>query len=204
MAYIYQITNSENEMKYIGQTNLELSERLRLHIQDSLKPRKRNRSLYAAMNELGHDKFQISLIEECDNSDDREMYWIERLGTYNNGYNDTMGGKGKRSIDHNLVLSEYQTCQNASAVARKIGICSDSVCDILHKHNIQVVPSSIVSSTASKRSVLQIDPKTGEIVATYLSILDAENAMKGKTNRHICAACNGKRKTCAGYIWRYA
>lgn len=58
------------------------------------------------------DKFHIELIEETDNPSEREMYWINTLQTYKYGYNATLGGEGKRYIDHDLVIQTYLKVQN--------------------------------------------------------------------------------------------
>lgn len=75
MTYIYKITNSINDLIYIGKTKNSLEERLRLHIKDSLDKNKQNRSLYKAMNEFGANKFKIELIEVVEDSigSQREM-----------------------------------------------------------------------------------------------------------------------------------
>jgi len=41
-------------------------------------------------------------LEEClpEESSDREVYWIEKLDTYHNGYNATYGGDGKNYINY--------------------------------------------------------------------------------------------------------
>ena len=51
--------------------------------------------------------------------------------------------------------------------------------------------------------VEQIDKDTGEIIAIYPSISEAERKT-GIKNSHICWCCKGKRKTAHGYKWKYA
>ena len=49
--------------------------------------------------------------------------------------------------------------------------------------------------------VLQFS-KTGELIAEYPSAREAERTT-GCSNSSICECCKGKRKSCAGYIWKY-
>lgn len=49
------------------------------------------------------------------------------------------------------------------------------------------------------RDVLQIDPKSGEVVATHRGT----KSITGFDGSCITRCCNGKLKTYQGYIWRY-
>lgn len=51
------------------------------------------------------------------------------------------------------------------------------------------------------RKVAQIDLKTSEIIKIYPCIADANRAVNGSD--HISAVCKGKRKSCAGFGWKY-
>ena len=56
-----------------------------------------------------------------------------------------------------------------------------------------------------KRPVLQIDPKTGNVVKEYPSVAEAGRAMGCKNPCNIGGVCRNAygRKTIAGYYWRY-
>ena len=55
-----------------------------------------------AMRKYGQDNFSFAILEECEEKDlpEREQYWIKKLDTYKNGYNETPGGEtaGENSI----------------------------------------------------------------------------------------------------------
>ena len=51
------------------------------------------------MNKYGIEHFHIEIIEEIDNPEEREIYWINVKDTYTYGYNATLGGDGKTFID---------------------------------------------------------------------------------------------------------
>ena len=90
---VYSIINTVNDNKYIGQTRQNLNKRWLYHITESKSFS--DRPLYRAINKYGIDSFKIRILEECPVSllDEREVYWIDFLDTYHNGYNATTGGE---------------------------------------------------------------------------------------------------------------
>jgi group I intron endonuclease len=90
--FIYKITNMVNGKIYIGQTTdwkRRFSEhKARGYGQES------NKILYLAFDKYGIENFNFEVIEECENYNEREKYWIKY---YNcilpNGYNMTEGGE---------------------------------------------------------------------------------------------------------------
>jgi len=91
MGYIYLITNKITNEKYVGQTKNSIYVRFSEHI----KSYKRipNRKLYKNMLQYGINNFEPTLLEECDNSllDEKEIEWIKKIDTFNNGLNETPG-----------------------------------------------------------------------------------------------------------------
>ena len=53
------------------------------------------------------------------------------------------------------------------------------------------------------KTVLQIDKNTGEVIREFPSIMEVHRQL-GFSQGHISQCCNGKRKTCGGFKWRYA
>lgn len=104
MGFIYCISNSINNKKYIGQTHYSIEKRWQEHRYDSHKNRYVNRPLYNAIQKYGIKYFFIEQIEEVPNEklNERERYWIEYYDSYNNGYNATKGGS---PIDFNFGIT---------------------------------------------------------------------------------------------------
>ena len=56
---------------------------------------------------------------------------------------------------------------------------------------------------AHSKQVQQLDKKTGELLATFPSIQEAER-QTGIADSNICSCCRGKLKSAGGYRWSYA
>lgn len=97
---IYMIKNKVNNKAYIGQSN-DIYGRWKEHICSLRKDNHYNNHLQRAWNKYGADNFDFIIIEECseDRLDEREIYWIEKQHTYDNGYNQTKGGGGMRGFN---------------------------------------------------------------------------------------------------------
>lgn len=213
MAYIYQITNDINGKIYIGKTEFSIEKRFKEHCADAFKDRNEKRPLYAAMRKYGIEHFHIELIEETDNPEEREVFWIENKRSFKNGYNATIGGDGKKYIDYDLVISTYKEVKNAVHVAEMLGIHPDSVYNILKANNI----SSLYSSENSPNKELQgkicgMFSTNDELLKSFSTIKDAaryiiqENISKDNIkgiSSHISQVCNGKRKSAYGYHWKF-
>ena len=117
MAYIYKITNDINNKVYIGKTEFSIEKRFKEHCQDAFRDRNEKRPLYSAMRKYGIEHFHIELIEETDNPEEREIYWIEALKTFKLGYNATKGGDGRKYIDYDLIISTYKEVGNMRKTA---------------------------------------------------------------------------------------
>jgi hypothetical protein len=86
-------------------------------------------------------------------------------------------------------------------VARVLSIHVSSVQHILKERNISVKSSQEISRQQRSKPVAQIDLQTGKVIHIYPSYMEAERN-HGNT-KHIASVCAGKRKSCAGYGWKY-
>ena len=116
MGYIYIIRNKINDKVYIGKTNVTIEQRFRDHIYDSKKRRCEKRPLYSAMRKYGADQFYIELIEETDDTSNREKYWIAFYNSYHYGYNATLGGDGSEYVDRKKIIELHEQCLNIAEV----------------------------------------------------------------------------------------
>lgn len=63
--------------------------------------------------------------------------------------------------------------------------------------------TNIGSHGCLKRKIAKVDILTNKIIETYDSISDAAKALPNSDRRLINAVCRGKRKTHAGFKWKY-
>ena len=89
MVGIYKIENKINGMIYIGQSN-NLERRYKEHFSNISS----NQWIDKDIKEKGKENFNYEVIEYCDilELDEREKYWINYYNSFNNGYNQTLGG----------------------------------------------------------------------------------------------------------------
>ena len=211
MAYIYQITNNVNGKIYIGKTENTIEERWAQHQRASIRESCKDRPLYRAMNKYGIHNFSIVCLEETDNPEEREIFWIEQKGSFKNGYNATLGGDGKKYIDYDLVIATYKQLGSQIETARKLGICDDSVRSILHSRGVESKTHSEVVKEKFGKMVSMYSLKD-EYIRTFASIAEAaqymiDNNLTGckhsTIKTHISEVCRGKRKTAAKFKWKF-
>lgn len=212
MAYIYQIINDINNKIYIGKTEFSIDKRFKEHCSDAFKERNEKRPLYSAMQKYGIEHFHIELIEETDNPEEREKYWIEQKQSFKKGYNATLGGDGKKYLDYDLIIASYKEIKSVKDTAISLGISSDSVSNILRANNISIITSSEVIKKKYGKVVNMYDLQN-TFLKTFPSVNAAakymvENNLTGckmtTIKQHITEVCMGKRKTAAKFKWKYS
>ena len=210
MPYIYKITNNINQKVYIGKTIRPINERFKEHCKDYKKRDLEKRPLYSAMKKYGIENFSIELVEETDNPEEREKYWIEYYGSFKNGYNATLGGDGKSYIDYDLVVATYKELKDTIETAKKLGIHEDTVRYIL-KIRKEHIYSSCEVLKAKYGKCVNMYSLTGEYIKTFASFSEAgqylidnklTNCKLSTIRTHISEVCRGKRKTAAKFIWK--
>ena len=207
MAYIYKITNRINKKGYIGKTYTSVEQRWKERLQDYNKIRCEKRPLYSAMNKYGIENFSIEQIEETSFPEEREKYWIEKYGSFHNGYNATLGGDGKPYIDYDLVVATYNILQNQKHVAEKLNINEKTVHKILKEKEV-----NIIKNVPNSKKIAQYD-LNGNFIESFISAGEAGRKIisvglsKAKNSNSVgnrirdCA--NGQSKTAYGFVWKF-
>lgn len=231
MGYIYMIENQINGKKYIGKTDRDDPYiRFKEHIYNS---RQQNGEydhypLYRAINKYGVENFTFNIIEETDNTSEREIYWIAYYNTYyGDGYNATLGGDGikvgtkkiKRNrkktgnastvkrlrikLDEDAVIDYYINVANRTMLktAQYFNVCIKVIRRILVENNIPITDAAEIGKRHS-HAVVQLDMDTLELIKIHDSIR-AANRFFGKDERNatIRGACKNLSKTAYGYRW---
>lgn len=213
MGYIYKITNDINNKVYVGQTTQTLEQRFKQHQQDAFYKKYEKRPLYSAIRKYGIEHFQISLIEECLDSElsNREIYWIAYYRGYEDGYNGTHGGEGKLFYDHEKIKNKLLEHPYPIDIAKEFGCCVDIVCQIAQKNNILIKNKSNEQLAQNKKQIHQYT-KDNQYIQSFESTVKAGewcfnngkcSALTSGVRSHIADVANGKRKSAYGYIWKY-
>jgi hypothetical protein len=139
LGEIYCIENLINGKRYIGKTERGWKYRWQLHQRDMNSPRCEHYPLYRALRKYGIENFKCYLIEETNELDIRERYWIQHYNTYGNGgYNATLGGDGRSSVgisDQDFIEAYYEL-GNIYKVAELFNCNRGTVSNRLKKNGI--------------------------------------------------------------------
>ena len=211
MGYIYKITNKENGRGYISQTSRSYKDRWAEHKRDRFKEPYCNWPLYKMINKVGVENVNWEIIEEVPNNllNEREQYWIEFYNTKDNGYNCTYGGNNGTKYDYNEVLTYWlnEGEQNFTKTAKYFNTDKTYISEIIKSMGYGRRTWEEINNKdhdSIKRKVNKIDPKTGKVLKTYNSIVEAAIDMGNKEYaKTISPTCKGKHPTFLGYCWQY-
>lgn len=149
---------------------------------------------------------------DCDELelDSYEVMYIDKLDTYNNGYNATRGGEGSILFDYKKIIELYQSGLNTKETAAKVQCCVDTVRKVL---NIYSIPrhKDVTRGNSKAKRIVQLS-KEGEELLTFDSTVDGLRWLYDngycKTfnpgNAYKLSQCaNGKLKTAYKFKWRW-
>lgn len=223
MIGIYKIENKINHHIYIGQsTNIE--KRWTNHKWNATAG-KDDYTLYRAIRKYGINNFSFSIIEICkeEELDEKEIYWINYYDSYNNGYNETPGGqlgKPRSIVQYDLNGNKIATYANSRIAAALLNLAygnlttccqgkQKSYGGYLWTYEGEPAPEPYIDNrighkTSSSKRIIQQYSKQNEFIKEYESAHEAARQINKPTcANHITECCQGKRKTCEGYIWKY-
>ncbi len=203
MPYIYKITNDVNQKIYVGKTESSIEKRFQEHCKDAFKERSEKRPLYTAMRKYGIEHFHIELLEETNQPEEQEIYWIELLRSFKQGYNATKGGDGRPYLDYDIVVELYNSGCNCSEIGHITGYSLTSIRKILNNNGITKEQRQSNCGQYQNTTVKMIDKDNGEILRIFPKISDAYRFLGKRKSSHIQEVCRGKRKTAYGYKWSY-
>ena len=203
MGFIYKITNKLDGKLYVGKTCTTISNRWSHHLNDYTK---KDWHLYRAMRKYGVENFTIEPIEECPDEllNCREIYWIDKLDTFNTGYNETRGGEGRIQISREQVIDLWNQGLSVKAIAENLDVWYSSIIDILKQMNlydqneVNIRKQIEIANSQSNFCVLQYSEK-GELIGRYNSVHEA--SIKTDTKAAAIRAAIYQRVGANGYFW---
>ena len=207
MGYIYKIENTINGKIYIGKTEKTTAlSRWKEHLRARHRESCKGRALYKALNKYGIENFTFTVLEETDNCEEREKYYISLFDTYKNGYNETLGGDGKLRLQLNdEEVCTYYKNHSLKETTNFFGVDKDSINKVLKRNGVVKKTLAEANKFALGKRVNQFDLLTGKIIATHISTAEAEKSITGKENHgaNVSRVCRGERKQYAGFGWAY-
>lgn len=117
MKGIYKILNVENNKVYIGKCE-NFNKREKEHLKLLRKGKHFNIHLQYAFSKYGENSFKFILIEECEDLNTREIFYIDEYKALNKiyGYNLQAGGLGGKHSEETILKQKL----NKEAVTKKV------------------------------------------------------------------------------------
>lgn len=207
---IYKITNQINNKCYIGQTIKSAEERWKEHQAHAFGSHENDqkKTLYKAIRKYGVENFTFEVLQDgIDNFEDldkAEIYWIDFYNSFVKGYNETFGGQQYHKILPNKeIIEDYYKTRSARKTAKNFGIDHATVDDILNLNNI---PRFTFRQAAGKRLRISKD----DFVMEFDSVRDcaewfvANQICKTKNVESARTGLkNARQATGAGYYYGY-
>lgn len=164
IGWIYKITNIQENRSYIGQTiQADPQVRWARHVNDAVYYRRGEGKFHNLLKEidlnLGNEKFgndlfaenwlvgewKFEIVEKIEapvgnfkiNLDKAEISWVEKMDSYNNGYNSSLGGSGCYSlVSDEEILDLWNRGFGVTDICQILRKYSAYVSDILQKKGI--------------------------------------------------------------------
>lgn len=186
MPYIYQIVNTNNGRRYIGQTR-RYSHRVSCHVYDLRHGRHRCELLQSDYDE-DPQSIRFEVVCRCSEAevDELERFFISKYETIESGYNTSPG----KSDGGGNIVSESTRAKSSKAKLGNQHMRGKRLSDVWRRHLSEAQPH--------KKAVRCIE--TGEVFESF-----ADAARKTGLNRtKIVSVCTGKRKSTGGMHFEYA
>jgi group I intron endonuclease len=200
---IYCIWNNVNNKVYIGKAKC-IYTRMNDHITRlNTRNKDENPHLVNAWHKYGKDQFTYSVVEYCsiDKCSERELFWMKVYEALdkNKGYNiredSSTGLIVSRETREKMRKSQIKRFEDPEE-RRK---CSHN----FFKDNPDKAKEMgrVVSKALLKYKIEQY-AKSGELLKTWISILELMEAHPEYKRHNIYAVCSGEKPSMYGYIWR--
>lgn len=221
MAYIYLITNVINNKQYVGQTVNKVQRRFNQHKNSAynIKDKDNKAPLHQAIKKYGIENFTVEILEECPNNqlNEREIYWINKLDTYQKGYNASLGGNGKTLYNYQDIANYYKKTLSKIDTQKYFNCDYGTVKRALEEYKILELPTGQLSKQRYGHKIARCDLETEEILQTYNSQVEAakdmyykgyakininnKQSVKGTASR-IGSVVRGKLTQTYGFSWK--
>jgi|TARA_R110000744_G_C19155733_1_gene539904 group I intron endonuclease len=207
MIGIYKITSPSKKV-YIGQSR-NIKKRWNDYSVHK-KKQKDQTAIFYSLKKYGKENHVFEVIEECslEELNEREIYYIEKYDSVNNGLNISRGGYyfwevnvGKKHKKETIDKMKEYWAENAKPRSKEtIAKISKTKQENPRITTPEMVEKYRKASTSTK-SISQFDLE-GNHISDFNSINEAARHLNIR-NDGVSACLRGKQKTAYGYIWRY-
>jgi len=201
--------------------------RWRLHLCYLRKNKHHSKHLQNAYNKYGEKNLKFKILEFCNNKDiiiEREQYWINKLDSYNQGYNILpfarssigktveLNKNGKKIIQYSLSGQKLASFASAREVTRQLGFNYKNIHKVCIGENITHMNyvwrfendsfekyRTVPKINVKKKKVKQYD-KNMNFIKEYNTITQAHKETN-VTLSNISMCLRQQRKYAGGYIW---
>lgn len=197
---IYKIENKINGKVYIGQS-IDIFKRWAVHANAKKSPKM---VITKAILKYGVDKFNFEILELCDKTllNQREIYWIDKCNSYNNGYNSTKGGDSSefreskikdvtaKEIQEHLANAEYSKVE----LAKMYGVAESTIRSINEGITWQIVGQNYpirVGYLKTNKGKLKVNSKVVVDKKVYTCTSCGIN-ITAYSKSGMCASCKSR------------
>lgn len=200
---IYKIQNNINQKIYVGQS-VNIETRWKQHI--CCSETESQYPIHRALRKYGIENFSFSVLEECKMSElnNKEIEWISKLNSYEEGYNCTRGGEGQLKINYKQILELWNNGLGAKEISKITNIKNNHLTFILHSFEISKEEIKERSKNYMRKPVEQYD-FLGNLIAVY-SCAEEAFQVTGINAKNIQCVCQrqSQYKSAGGFLWKYA
>lgn len=204
------IRNKINDKKYIGQS-IDIWYRYRNHLSESYNVNKKayNMAIHKAIRKYGKSNFELIVLEECpkEKLNEREIYWIEYYDTYNDGYNQTIGGDTlKNTIDRANIYRLWDEGKSIKDIREITKHGKHQIIRILEGYDKYSPEESkrrgFSSASKTRGKTVYRYQMNGEYIDEFWSIAEA-GRKTGTRNTDISLCLNGSQQSANNYRWSF-
>lgn len=219
MGTIYKITNKLNGNSYIGLTIRSVEERWKEHKYRSKNITSNSQTINKAIHKYGVENFSFEVLEDnIDNEvlKEKEQYYINLYNTYNNGYNETLGGESGEYLQTGISVCQWDLEGNfikqwrtAQSVEDELGWAHEDLLRCCRGERItshgflwtfSLEQKPIKRKNKHIKPVQQLDNNLN-VIKEFGSIKSAAELLNIPST-HISRACKRKIKA-GGFYWQY-
>lgn len=204
MGFIYKVTCKVNDKKYIGLTNISINHRWSGHIGSSYNPNDPDYdfAFHRAIRKYGVSNFVVEEIDQGVGEElkEKEKYWIKFFDSYNNGYNETLGGDGQCKYDYEEIVDFYLKNNNSLLeTCQHFKIYDQVVYSALKSQNIDYknLPKGGKRRKSHKKKILLVEENI-----VFNSMAEIDNYFGKVAHPNIRRCLNGMTKKAYGYTWK--